>query len=163
MMVMHTGALPHCSCAQAPAKISSYPSNLLLSRRCGPTFLSSRNSHFVSAFRLANNRRYISSRRRTSRRETARSEREEEEFESRSGEDALGKSSSAPVGDEQNERRGGSLSWLAQAFRQKSKEELEAEAEQKGTEILEVCQFLVNLVASETEHMTVVCKFPPGK
>lgn len=51
----------------------------------------------------------------------------------------LRESSSVPVEDEQNERRGGSLSWLAQAFRQKSKEELEAEAEQKGAEILEVC------------------------
>lgn len=33
----------------------------------------------------------------------------------------------------------------------------------KGRRFLRFVKFTVNLVASETEHLTVVCKFPPGK
>lgn len=84
----------------------------------------------------------------------ARSEREEE-FESRSGEDVVKESSSAPVEDEPNKRRGGSLSWLAQAFRRKSKEELEAEAEQKGEDLFEVC--LSYLESSSIQGRTFDC------
>jgi hypothetical protein len=160
-------AQPCCSCSTAPAAHLRPASACFLSRLPPrPLLLSSRNSVFLAS-RLRLRRRYLNPSPRGRRiltqlvRAEARNEEAEHERDESADNDATvtgdeddeyGPGESEYVfmpnmdgdGDGEDGERVGPISWLKEKFRRKSKEELEAEAEEKSAEVLEVCVRIVS-------------------
>lgn len=153
-------AQPCCSCSTAPAAHLRPASACFLSRQPPrPLLLSSRNSVFLAS-RLRLRRRYLNPSPRGRRvltqlvRVEARNEEAEHERDESADDGATvtgdeddeyspGKSEYVFMpnmdgdGDGEDGERVSPISWLKEKFRRKSKEELEAEAEEKSAEVLE--------------------------